>query len=176
VTDTPTLAKLEAEVDRMFGLDAADDRPFGHLSDEELEAELARSKAELARLDDLLALHELKGPLDPETADAAEILSLALPGVPLADMARSHSEAEPDDLEALSNQAMAMFALEDDLVEIPRSVVEQLIADARSYGDEVELELKRATYRQAKERNEQEREAERLWPAARAALGWDDIE
>jgi hypothetical protein len=189
VTDTPTLAKLEAEVDRLFGLDAAEDRPFGHLTDEELEAELAKATADLgaydAVLDELAAL--------PGSVQGVWISGLPSPPPP-AESERAHAAGEEAEierlraryraerqrlqqeraLEALSDQAMALFGLKGDLVTVPHEQVERWQAEAHSFAEEIQRTLAEEHEWEAAERAELAQEADRLWPMYAAQFGWED--
>jgi hypothetical protein len=65
-----------------------------------------------------------------------------------------------------------MFGL--DVVEVPRAQIDQWIADARSFEDEVVALVVEEQEREAKARAAEQAEADKTWPAYRDWFGWPE--
>ena len=154
--------ELERQVDRMFGLDPAtgqlvEERPFGHLTDEQLEDELAKAEARLAVITE-----------PAEDRAGEQLLRAALGDDVVSGLKDNAAFAELE--------ARAMVAMGVPLITVPKAQVEQWQADARAFDDEIERTLAEQRQREAADRTQRADEADRLWPAYRDHLGWGWME
>jgi hypothetical protein len=139
---------------RWFGLDPGlevEPRPFGHLTDAELESELAQAEAGVAAYD--AVIEELDALRD------SAVRGVWISGLP----ARSHAAGGEPDLSDLERQVDRLFGLDADLIEVPVEQVRKWEADARAFGEEISRELEEQRRAAAAERAEAERQAEKFY-------------
>jgi hypothetical protein len=160
---TPEERAMSDAVMRYFGVaDPVEDRPFGDLSDAELEAELAKAKAGAAAYDDVL------DELDALGNNRDGVTGVFITGLP----ERLHAADPPNELEA---EVDRLFGLADDeVVTIAASEIARLLAEANSFNVEVERSLSEQRESEDRVRAEQAAAAEAAWPMYRDFFGWAD--